>query len=398
LLQLPVADAMAEKPAMRPTPENLKLLGLIVSVFTLMNAMIGSFVQAIFAETLLVSSVVAVVGTSISPVGTYFAKGAARGLAPKTALIVAVTANVCGLGMALFVESPLVLIWGFVSTTVAINFANKYIADFGASLGASDEEKGAWFMEIIGLPMIMFLAGCLIGPCIFSSLRAAQAVGFVVLSLAAASLCLLANPAGVQESVEPWRLSHFRSSSLPVLGTFMLLAVHNVCRDALLGPSATMRFQLDFWRWGQLQFLSGISGAVGMTMGKSVQQVSKVVVAVVLALSLALRMLELQASSMSAFMAVNFCAVIVKMLMVPMIWSLVSSSGQAEQAPVIAQAQAVTDGIIGFVVPVSMLVLAEVVHFNSCAALYYASGGLLILGVLLFPRQSAVADTREKSE
>ncbi|CAE7041286.1 unnamed protein product [Symbiodinium natans] len=392
---------MADNGKHRPVPKDLKTLSGILCVHTTVNGCIGSFVQMIFASNLLIGCVVAVVGGCFSPVGTYLTKRATSGLSPKAALILIVFANVFGLGMALVVEHLFVMIWGFVTTSVAIQLLMQYVADFHASIGATEVEKAIWSGQIQGPPVLCLLVGSLLGPCIFSTIWHAQAAGVWVLAISSSALFLLPSPASSKPADAPWRLNELSRELMGALSALTLLAVHNACRDALLGPTVTLRFELDPWAWGQLQFLGALGGVIGMTMTPGiVQQAPRSFTVIVMVLSLLTRVAEHFTLSFSVFMASTFSSAVLKMMLVPLLWKLLHTSPKyAEQMPVLQQVQAVSEGVIGFVVPLSVLNDAFVacgtplqnlravgsIDLNLSRALYFVSGLLLVLSVMFSP-------------
>eukprot|EP00439_Symbiodinium_sp_Y106_P019279 s7737_g2.t1 len=392
--------AMAENTGgVRPVPKDLKTLRNILCVHTLVNGCIGSFVQALFAETLLIGCVVAVVGGFISPVGTYLVKRAAGMLSPKAALISIVFANIFGLMAALVVDHLFVMIWGFTTTTVAVQLMMQYVSDFQASISATDAEKAAWMGELPGGPALACLVGCLLGPCLFSQVWSAQAFGSVVLPIASAGLFFLPSPASSKGADAPWRLGEFSTSSIPALFGPTMLAIHNSCRDAILGPNLAVRFPLDPWTWGQLQFLGVLGGIVGMVIAPGFAAQSNLVLTVgVLLSSLLTRAAEHFADSFSLFMASTFATAMLKMMLSALVWKLVEASPKhAEQMPVLQQVQAVIDGVVGLVVPISILI-AGGIDFNLCRALYFMSGLLIIAGVVFFSSTATAPANAKKGK
>jgi len=352
---------------MRPVPQELNLLLGVVSVFALMNTMSGTFVQVFFSENYGVGCVVAIVGNAIAPLGLKLMKRLGGSLSPKLSLLASTGAMLFGLGMALFIDSLLVMIWGFTTTTASVTCCLQYIQDMFSMLKASDGEKAQWTAQRTIFPVVGALAGFLLGPCFFNNLWQSQAAGLFVMTLMLPLLLQLPNPASTYQAPSAWSFKDLKSPNMRLCFACLLLQVtRNICRETLWGPSITNRgldptfgFPLDIWCWAQLNFLAVFGGVVGTVMSQSLQAqpTNRFFIVMLAFLCWPLFVMEIRCESFKSLMMSTFCAATLRHLSTPLMWKLFDGIISSEEIGLLVQASAYFEIVLGFVVPITSGIL-----------------------------------------
>eukprot|EP00913_Durusdinium_trenchii_P026545 g24905.t1 len=221
----------------------LKMLFVVLSVFAFMNCMSGTFVQVFFSQSLEVGVVVAIVGTpalqvsmrwirdivgseqgnAIAPLGFRVINSFFGQVPPKISMLCSVSAMLFGLCMALFIDSLLVMIWGFTSTNAAAQLTMQYLEDLMISFKATPQEKD----------------------------QPGEAAGLVVMLTTLPLLMQLPSPVSSYQPPPKWQWSDLKSSKVRLcLACCLLQVARNLCRETLLSPSVLARnhalgFQMD---------------------------------------------------------------------------------------------------------------------------------------------------------